>query len=68
MNKKYYGNYLYYGFYQKIFNTTKIVIKCKIDNKTGYVGISEIDDIGKLSENEIDCLAIRKIKEIESYS
>lgn len=67
MNKKYYGNYLYYAFYQKIFNTTKIVIKVKIDNKTRYGGISEINEIGNLSEKEIDCLAIRKIKEIESY-
>lgn len=66
MNKKYYKNYRYYGFYKKIFDTTKIVIEVKIDNATGYRGIAEINDIGNFTEKEIEMLAIKKIEEIEA--
>lgn len=67
MEKKYYKNYRYYGFYQKIFDSTKVIIEVKIDNATGYIGMSEMNGIGKLTEKEIELLAIKRIKEIESY-
>ena len=66
MNYNYYKKYRYYGFYQKIFNATKIVIQSKIDNSTGYIGIAELNDIGNLTEKEIELLAIKKIEEIET--
>jgi hypothetical protein len=68
MEKKYYKNYRYHAFYQRITNTTKICISILIDNRTGYTGIAEINTNGKLTDTEIDFLAMNKIHEIESLA
>lgn len=66
MENKYYKNYRYHAFYQRITNTTKICIYVLIDNRTGYAGIAEINTTGKLTDVEIDFLAMDKIHAIES--
>lgn len=67
MEWEYYKNYRYRSFYQKIFNTSKIVIQCKIPINQ-WIEISEIDEIGNISKEVASILAIRKIEEIESLN
>ena len=64
MEKKYYKNYQYYAFHQKITDVTKIIINAFVDARSGYVHIAEINMPGKLTEAEIDFLAMDKIHEI----
>lgn len=65
MEWKYYKNYRYRSFYQKLFNLTKIIIQCKIPINQ-WVGISETEEIGNISKEITDTLAIKKIEEIEN--
>lgn len=67
MEKKFYKNYQYYAFYQRITRTTKIIINIFLDSVSGYINISEINVNGTATESEIDFLAIDKINEIESH-
>lgn len=66
MCKKYYKQYQYYSFYQKITDTSKIIINIFTDSKTRYINISEINMNGKLTDAECDFLAMEKINAIES--
>lgn len=66
MEKKFYKNYQYYAFYQRITHTTKIIINVFLDSAR-YINISEINVNGTATESEIDFLAIDKINEIESH-
>ena len=68
MEKKYHKNYQYYSFYQKITDTTKIIINVFMDSRTRYINISEININGKLTDAEIDLLAMEKINAIESLN
>lgn len=61
----YVGNYRWRFFYQKIFDSTKIVICCYIDDP---IEIAEIDEIGKISVVEAAQLVSKKLEEIGSYA
>lgn len=61
----YVGNYRWRFFYQKIFDSTKIVICCYVD---GPIEIGEIDVIGKISVVEAAQLVSKKLEEIEAYT
>lgn len=68
MEKKYYKNYQYYAFYQKITDVTKIIINAFIDARSGYVHITEINMPGSLTEAEADFLVMDKIHEIGVFA
>lgn len=67
MEMKFYKNYQYYAFYQRITHTTKIIINVFLDSVSRYINISEINVNGTATEPEIDFLAIDKINDIERH-